>query len=60
MRLYKETFARTLKLNYKYAKYELNFDNVRILAKKRVLWTRMEATLNRQSSKILTEFRRLR
>ena len=24
MRLYKETFARTLKLNYKYAKYELN------------------------------------
>ena len=28
--------------------------------KKRVLWTRIEATLNRQSAEILTEFRRLR
>ena len=43
-----------------YALYEFNFDNVRIFTKKRVLWTRIEATLNRQSSEILTEFRRLR
>ena len=43
-----------------YVLYELNFDNVRIFTKKRVLWTRIEATLNRQSSEILTEFRRLR
>ena len=48
------------RLSKDYVLYELNFDNVRIFTKKRVLWTRIEATLNRQSSEILTEFRRLR
>ena len=48
------------RLSKDYVLYELNFDNVRIFTKKRVLWTRIEATLNRQSAEILTEFRRLR